>query len=73
MASSGFSEEQSEYSAPNQPVAIGQFRRLGGVGPAYQVLDIAAENVTIEVVESEEIVRLKLADVGQDPLTDTIP
>ena len=50
---------------------VGQFRRIAGIGPAYEVLRIVSETeARIMVVESGEEVDYPIADIFLDPDAD---
>ena len=75
MANIGFEEEtQSTYEATYPRELIGQIRRLGSAGPAYEIMSVdEAGMVLIEVIESGEQVTFPLAEVLDDPMAETIP
>ncbi len=52
---------------------VGQVRRLGYHGPAYEIMSIDGDKVNIEVIESEEKVALPISEVVRDPMAETIP
>ena len=50
---------------------VGQFRRIAGVGPAYEVLQIVnGTHARIQVVESGEEVDYPISDILLDPDAD---
>lgn len=70
----GFAESQAPYAAEDPYRLIGQFRRFGPDGPAYEVVSLGAEGaVHVVVVHSDEKVVCALEDVLADPLAETIP
>ena len=70
---SGFREDAAQY-ASSPPDLVGQFRRLGDDGPAYEVIDLAGgDEALIEVVYSSERVTIPIADIMNDPIAETIP
>jgi L-arabinose isomerase len=70
----GFEETQPTYAADDPRKLIGQLRRLGSAGPAYEIMSVHdAGNVVIEVIESGERVKLPIAEVLEDPMAETIP
>lgn len=74
MQSRGFEETQAAYGIDDPRKLVGQFRRLGPDGPAYEIMDVDnAGNVSIEIVYSDEKVICPLAEVLDDPLAETIP
>jgi virulence-associated protein VapD len=69
----GFKEEAALYTAAS-PELVGQFRRFGDFGPAYEVLEIAEKGeALIEVVYSGERVTLPINEIMTDPVAETIP
>ena len=73
MQGRGFEDTQSAYLADPRKL-IGQVRRLGEAGPAYEIIAIEEpDKVVIEVVYSGEVVTCKLKDVLEDPMAETIP
>ena len=69
----GFHETQPAYSADPQSL-VGQFRRLGDAGPAYEVMAVHGDgSVDIEIVYSNEKVSEKLENVLNDPVAETLP
>jgi Family of unknown function (DUF5397) len=74
MQSQGFQEEQSSYAIDDPNRLIGQIRRIGEAGPAYEVMNIDdSGNAVIEVIESGERVKFTIAEVMEDPMAETIP
>jgi Family of unknown function (DUF5397) len=74
MTGSGFQEEQSQFMPASSAVFVGQVRRFGAFGPAYEVVGAAsADEVAITVVESGERLTYAVADVLADPIAETIP
>ena len=71
----GFEEEaQATYKANDPRKLIGQIRRLGEAGPAYEVMEIDSDEVvTIEIIYSNERVTYPLAEILADPMAETIP
>jgi hypothetical protein len=70
----GFEETQPTYTADDLRKLIGQIRRLGSAGPAYEIMSVDdAGNVVIEVIESGEQVKFPIAEVLEDPMAETIP
>lgn len=52
-------------------VVIGESRRLGETGPAYEVLRFVGDDeVEIEIHETGEVVTLSLEEISQNPLAD---
>ena len=74
MEPGGFQEERSSYHSDDPRSLIGQFRRLGEAGPAYEIMSIDDKgNVTVEIVESDETVTMPIAEVLEDPMAETLP
>jgi hypothetical protein len=71
----GFAEaKQSAYVIGPTQTLIGQFRRLGSAGPAYEVMSVSEDGqVVIEIVHSNERLTEALPDVLADPVADTLP
>jgi hypothetical protein len=72
MTLPGFQEAHSEFIAATM-LAVGQFRRLGEAGPAYEVIRIDGDLATVEIVSTDERVTFKIADVIADPIATTFP
>ena len=69
----GFEEAQTAYSASGVGV-VGEVRRFGSFGPAYEVIEAAsASEVVITVIESGETLRYAMADLLADPVAITVP
>jgi hypothetical protein len=74
MISSGFAEAQASYDHTAATALVGQVRRFGDVGPAYEVVDVASSgNVVIAVIESGERLEYGLSEFLVDPVALTIP
>ena len=70
----GFKEEQAAYASEDPRKLIGQFRRFGPDGPAYEIMAVDGDgNIHVEVVYSDEKVVCSLAEVLEDPIAETIP
>jgi hypothetical protein len=53
---------------------VGQFRRFGEVGPAYEILRIESKDTAwIRVVYSEEELAYPITEILADPIAETIP
>lgn len=69
----GLNEEAAPYGAEMSGL-VGQYRRFGDYGPAYEVLEMAEDNeALIEVVYSGERVTIPVAEIMTDPVAETIP
>ena len=74
MGTPGFKEDKATYLADDPRSLIGQVRRLGTAGPAYEIMEIDSDgNVVIEVLYSEERVVCPISEVLEDPIAETIP
>ena len=74
MASMGFEEARSRYESAPPEIRIGQFRRFGSSGPAYEVIGLSSGlQATIRVIGSGEKMDYSIERVKADPLAVTIP
>jgi hypothetical protein len=74
MQPHGMEEEKAVYLPEDPRLLIGQIRRLGSAGPAYEIMKIDDDqNVMIEVIESGEQVVFPLSEILEDPMAETIP
>ena len=74
MQNKGFEEEQTAYGVDDLRRLVGQVRRWGPAGPAYQVISIDdVGNAMCEVICSGEKVTCPVEEVLQDPMAETIP
>jgi hypothetical protein len=74
MSTTGFEETQTVYAAEDPRRLIGQVRRFGSAGPAYEVISVdEAGNVEVEVICSGELVKCTVSEVLEDPIADTFP
>lgn len=74
MGSRGFEEAQSAFLPYGLSTHIGEVRRFGMHGPAYEVLDVKpAGDVLIEVIESGERLIYGRQDFACDPIAITVP
>jgi hypothetical protein len=70
----GFEEEQVSYETEDPRKLIGQFRRLGSAGPAYQIMAVDPDGtVHVELVYNDEKLKFPMAEVLEDPIAETIP
>ena len=74
MQPRGFEEAKAAYAADDPRNLIGQIRRLGEAGPAYEIMSVdEGGHVVIEIIESDERVTSPLSEVLKDPMAETIP
>ena len=74
MQTTGFGEERQDVPALDPKELVGQVRRLGEFGPAYEVLKLVEDSkALIHVFSSGEEVALKIEDIMSDPISETIP
>jgi len=74
MQNRGFEETQSAHLSDDPRRLIGQIRRFGQAGPAYEVISLNdASKVVIEVIYSGERVTCTVAEVLEDPMAETVP
>ena len=74
MSNGGFQEARSEFQGQDASSFIGQVRRFGAHGPAYEVLDVRRNgDVAIGVVESGETLDYALDAFLADPVAETVP
>jgi hypothetical protein len=53
---------------------VGEFRRFGEAGPAYEIVRIESKDKAwIRVIYSDEQLAYPIADVLADPIAETIP
>ena len=71
---SGFREAQAKYGLSEQRAFVGDVRRFGPLGPAYEVVDVKPNgDVRIVVIESGERLDYALAEYLADPIAETVP
>ena len=57
--------------APHEAEAlVGSYRRIGDVGPVYEIIEVDGDDVKICLVESGRIERYPLAEAMRDPGPD---
>jgi hypothetical protein len=70
----GFQEEPTKFEGQPGDGIVGQIRRLGSAGPAYEIMKVDQNgDVHIEIIVSGEKVVFPLAEVMEDPMAETIP
>jgi Family of unknown function (DUF5397) len=74
MAQNGFEEAQTSYAHANGATFMGQVRRFGPFGPAYEVVDIKPSGgLVIHVFDNGEQLDYSVAEFLADPIAETIP
>ncbi len=74
MQTRGFEETQSAYASDDPQRLVGQFRRFGEDGPAYEIVRIISKDEAwISVVYSDEELAYPISEILQDPVAETIP
>ena len=74
MENHGLSEDQTAYDAEGYKQLVGQVRRWGPAGPAYEVMSVSDDGTAIcEVIYSGEKVSCPVSEVLMDPIAETIP
>jgi Family of unknown function (DUF5397) len=73
MTNQGFHEAQAAFLTDPSNF-VGQVRRFGPDGPAYEVVGVAGRGiVAIEVIESGERLDYALEELVLDPVAETVP
>jgi hypothetical protein len=73
MQSHGFEEANAAYLSDPRRL-IGQVRRFGDAGPAYEIIALEEPaRVVTEVIYSGERVICEIEEVLADPMAETIP
>jgi hypothetical protein len=74
MVTKGFEEAQAAFFEDSAAGFVGEVRRFGPDGPAYEVVDRSGPGeVRIVVVQSGEQLDYPIADLLADPVADTVP
>jgi hypothetical protein len=74
MQGRGFEDRQATYLSDDPLKLVGQFRRFGEEGPAYEIVRIEdKDNAWIRVVCSEEELAYPIAEIVADPIAETVP
>jgi len=67
-------EAQTAHTSDDLRQLVGQFRRLGEAGPAYEIMSVEDDGaVHIEFVYNDEKLTCPLAEVLEDPIAETLP
>jgi hypothetical protein len=70
----GFREDQVGYEIEGPKRLVGQIRRLGTAGPAYEIKRVEEDGtVHVEFVHNDEEMTFPLVEVLEDPIAETIP
>jgi hypothetical protein len=73
MQGRGFEDAQAAYLADPRKL-IGQVRRFGDEGPAYEILALDENGrLVAEVIDTGEKVICEVKEVLEDPMAETIP
>jgi hypothetical protein len=74
MAQNGFGEAQTSYAHPGGATFIGQVRRFGPFGPAYEVVGLKSlGELVVHVFDNGEQLDYSVAEFLADPVAETIP
>jgi hypothetical protein len=74
MAQNGFEEAQASYSHTGIAAFVGQVRRFGAFGPAYEVVDVKETGeLVIYVFDNGETLNYSVAELLADPIAETVP
>ena len=74
MSNGGFEDARSAFRGASPVSFIGEVRRFGSHGPAYEVLDVRRNgDVAISVIESGEQLDYPLQAFLADPVAETVP
>jgi len=73
MANSGFAEENAaSYEAPQH--LVGQWRRFGKYGVAYEIQKLENETeATIKVFGTGEVLTHPITEILEDPIVECLP
>lgn len=64
---SGVEEEAAEFSRPIDFKTADRFRRIAGIGPAYEAIEDRGEFVLVRVVGTDEQFDYRKCDAELDP------
>jgi hypothetical protein len=74
MQTTGFGEERQKELVHDPKELVGQFRRFGPDGPAYQIVRLSTEREAfIHVVYSGEELDYPITEIMTHPIAETIP
>ena len=63
----GVDEDGAEFRQPIDLAGLNRFRRIGGSGPAYEVVAIEGDRVRAQMIDTDETFDYPLADAELDP------
>lgn len=63
----GLEEEGVEFGRPINFGTADRFRRIAGIGPAYEVLEDRGEFVRVRILQTDEEFDYRKADAELDP------
>jgi hypothetical protein len=74
MHTAGFGEAEQATFSHDPKALVGQFRRFGEYGPAYEIVRISNEREAfIHVIYSGEQLDFPIAEIMTHPIAETIP
>lgn len=74
MSNPGIEEARATFAGAGEASLVGQIRRFGQYGPAYEVIEVKRSgDVVICVIESGETLDYGLSDLIADPMAETVP
>ncbi len=74
MQNGGMRESETAYAFDDPRKLVGQFRRFGEDGPAYEIVRITNEREAfIRVVYSGEELDYRISEIMTHPIAETIP
>jgi Family of unknown function (DUF5397) len=70
----GLQETQTGYVHAGSTAFVGQVRRFGAFGPAYEVVDIRPSgDLVVHVFNNGERLDYSVAEFLADPIAETVP
>ena len=63
----GVEDEAAEFQRPIDFRSMSRFRRIAGIGPAYEALEERGEFVRVRVLETDEEFDYRKSDAELDP------
>jgi hypothetical protein len=64
----GVAEEAAEFRRREVFVGTARFRRVAGIGPVYEVVQVGPDRVKVRMIDEEDVFELPRAEVELDPL-----